>query len=378
MIPDWYRKLSFGVACMQNITMSGLIFGWVAIAGNLLTAPESEGGAGLARDQVNQMFVFACFANFMGPIILGLVLDTCGPRCCSVLACLLIGLGCLFFAISDADQLNLYILGACFIAFGGAGAQNATIHLSNLFPTWKATATAVLIGCAHLSPLIFFIFNQLYQYQHYSCNTMFKGYAVICGANVVASLLLWPDDPFTFEEQLEEKQIVHSSGPIPIGPIRLPSVLYYHKDSKKASKEKERAQFKGTFFDVKSSIKLQSYLEVKEPPIKNQSLVKQVFSAEFQQLALFFAVHSFWINFYIGVFDVQLGDVFAAQLTYVEQQELARTFSWCIATGVVAVPVMGLLMDRVGFPLTSLVLVASALAWCICVMNGSVIIHIPI
>jgi hypothetical protein len=37
----------------------------------------------------------------------------------------------------------------------------------------------------------------------------------------------------------------------------------------------------------------------------------QICSATYVRLVLFFVVHTFWMNFYLGVFDTQLGDAHA-------------------------------------------------------------------
>lgn len=145
-------------------------------------------------------FVVASFCNFLGPLILGFVLDSYGPRACSVLSVLLIGIGSTIFAVSDRDTMPMFIPGMCLIAFGGPGAQNAIIHLSNLFPEWKAMTTSFIVGAFQLSFIVFLIFDQLWSKWNYSYTTLFTGYAVICLINLGISLLLWPDKPYHMED----------------------------------------------------------------------------------------------------------------------------------------------------------------------------------
>lgn len=153
------------------------------------------------------MFVVASFFNFLGPVLLGIVLDLYGPRICSILSIMLIALGCGVFGISNQNSLPLFVPGMCLIAFGGPGTQNAIIHLSNLFPDWKATATAFITGSFQLSFMIFLIFDQLWMHLDFSYRTLFIGYSVVCLANILISLFMWPDEPYSYDEQLV---IVHS------------------------------------------------------------------------------------------------------------------------------------------------------------------------
>lgn len=149
------------------MTLGGLLFGWASISGTLLISGTEKGGPGLTREYVHIMFVIALFFNFLGPLLLGIVLDTYGPRVCSIASIVCIAIGCILFATSNIDNNPLFIPAMALIAFGGPGAQNAIIHLSNLFPTWKATATAVITGSFQLSFFVFVIFDHLWQFQHW-------------------------------------------------------------------------------------------------------------------------------------------------------------------------------------------------------------------
>lgn len=118
------------------------------------------------------------------------------------------------FACSDHNGLPLFAPGMCLIAFGGPGTQNAIIHLSNLFPEWKATATSFIVGSFQLSFIVFFVFDQLWLRMDYSYSTLFTGYCVICLANVVVSLVMWPDQPYHLEvecaqDEEEEDPVTH-------------------------------------------------------------------------------------------------------------------------------------------------------------------------
>ena len=63
------------------------------------------------------------------------------------------------------------------------------------------------------------------------------------------------------------------------------------------------------------------------------------------RLVAFFLVHTFWMNFYLGVFDMQMGDVHSS-MSVAEQHNYARCFTITITCGVVGIPIIGVLMDR--------------------------------
>jgi MFS family permease len=95
----------------------------------------------------------------------------------------------------------------------------------------------------------------------------------------------------------------------------------------------------------------------------------QILSAEFLWLTFFFLVNTFWANFYIGTFDMQLGDKHS--LTPELRHEFAQWFTMSITMGVLTIPPIGALMDRKGFPATSLVCLLSGVAWALLLIADS-------
>jgi hypothetical protein len=104
----------------------------------------------------------------------------------------------------------------CAAAFGGAGNQNAIFHLSNLFPAWKSSITAIISGSFQLSCLVFFVFDKLWYFHGWSYQELFVSYAIIALLNMVVSLLVWPDRAYSLQEEEEEEVVEvvkdHSQG----------------------------------------------------------------------------------------------------------------------------------------------------------------------
>jgi MFS family permease len=211
------------LGCIQNMTMGGIIYGWSSIS-SLLVSNPSDGGPGLSNEFVHTMFVVASFCSFLGPLFLGFILDSYGPRICSAISILFIISGCLLIGFSETGEsvsllVAISLIGnvfssSCFIlsvilnyfnvfifkkGFGGPGVQSAIIHLSNLFPVWKASATAIITGSFQLSFFIFYIFDRLWSTQNWDYKNIFLTYMGLCTINIMASIFVWPDKPFSFD-----------------------------------------------------------------------------------------------------------------------------------------------------------------------------------
>lgn len=97
--------------------------------------------------------------------------------------------------------------------------------------------------------------------------------------------------------------------------------------------------------------------------------MEQVTSPEFVQLTCLFVVTSFWANFYIGTFDLQLAD---SELLDVQgQHEYARLFTLIMTCGAVAIPAVGALMDLAGFSVTSIVMLLQGFLWALFLLVNS-------
>ena len=195
-----FRISIIALGCFQNITSGGILFGWASISGSMLLATATDGGPGLSHDYIHIMFVTASFFSFLGPLLLGAILDSYGPRVCSVISMMFISIGCFLFAVSNVPNFPMFIPALSMIAFGGPGVQSAILHLCNLFPSSKGTATAFITGSFQLSFIVFLAFDQLWHFYKIDYQSLFVGYGTVCLCNMFLSLCIWPDEPYTYEE----------------------------------------------------------------------------------------------------------------------------------------------------------------------------------
>jgi MFS family permease len=70
-----------------------------------------------------------------------------------------------------------------------------------------------------------------------------------------------------------------------------------------------------------------------------------------------------------GIMDIQLGD--SSTLSLAKIHQYGSTFTLIMSCGIFAISVVGLLMDRVGYPVTSFVITTFGILWALCVMSGS-------
>jgi MFS family permease len=109
--------------------------------------------------------------------------------------------------------------------------------------------------------------------------------------------------------------------------------------------------------------------------VKESSMYEQLTSPTYIWITIFFLINSFWANFYIGVIDLQLGD---SQLyTSEEQKEFGRLFTAIMTCGFIAIPIVGAVMDKYGFPMTSLFTTFFGVVWSICLLSKSRSAAIP-
>eukprot|EP00428_Durinskia_dybowskii_P067955 CAMPEP_0170367684 /NCGR_PEP_ID=MMETSP0117_2-20130122/7059_1 /TAXON_ID=400756 /ORGANISM="Durinskia baltica, Strain CSIRO CS-38" /LENGTH=366 /DNA_ID=CAMNT_0010622309 /DNA_START=572 /DNA_END=1672 /DNA_ORIENTATION=+ len=221
--------------------------------------------------------------------------------------------------------------------------------------------------------------------------TLFTGYAVICAVNVLISLLIWPDVPYSLEDtspelaELEE-ELEHSPTPraptalIHMSRIRLPSVMVHKPHGAYAEDDQHHThhhhhhhhhnhqQSQDNEYQALPNLQLEHPSEIaavvpaeNDMCLKDASFNEQILSPEFFWLTFFFLVNSFCMNFYIGTFDMQLGD--KHDLTATQRHAFADSFTLVITLGVVAIPVVGALMDRTGFPATSSLCIGCGVIW---------------
>jgi hypothetical protein len=71
--------------------------------------------------------------------------------------------------------------------------------------------TAIITGCFQLSFFVFFVFDQLWYFGHLDYRTIFIAHSVVCLFCLAASVALWPDKPFQFDEEVGGRTRPHAA-----------------------------------------------------------------------------------------------------------------------------------------------------------------------
>lgn len=412
------------VACLQNMLCGGIFFGWSSISSTLLVASTEEGGPGLQIDYIQYIYVLAIFANSMGPLFLGIILDSYGPRACSIVSTSIIALGSLLFAVSNMQDFNYFSIAMCMISFGGSGVQSAIIHLSNLFPIWKASMTATITGCFQLSFLVFLIFESLWRDFGFSCSQLFIGYSGACVVSAIIAFFIWPDTPLDYDQQMS---ILHPSDGdgtqdrgldltqyrLPSGMLKSSEIMMSYGSQVNSASSPNRREVSNFFYDGKDDtsnsvnngnhnehiigaddIRAVNVIanemvhlthidewckesacvdhgEVLDPIVL--SLEQHLTSKVFIRLNIMFCIFSFWANFYVGTATTQLGDMMIVPSA--QMSEYGEKLTLLMTAGVVFIPVVGWLMDACGYPITMLCTIVFAIVWAffLCLENSTYI-----
>jgi hypothetical protein len=227
---------------------------------------------------------------------------------------LFVGSGSLVLGICDVTPESV-TASICLIAFGGSAAQNALMHVSNLFPKGKSLFISLMTVSFQLSAGIFQVFAALYD-DGIPLKVVFLGYTALVAVLLVVGALLWPDKPYSILKPSTSSGEVPLCGqPKPLGLVRLPTTF---QRPEAGSDGRSPSALAEPLINFQPSNESAEVLK-----LRACSLWKQVSSGEFMRLNVFFVVGSFWCNFYLGTIDTQLS-VYQSQICHEKGLALAE------------------------------------------------------
>ena len=369
------RSCLAAFACLQNALVGGLVFGWASIDRTLLVADRSHGGTGLTPLETTTIFSWASSIAMLSSLLMGLVLDRCGPRTASVASNGLVGLGCWLF--SRADTFGGFAAGTCMMAFGGPGISSAIVHIANLFPRNQFLVMSCLCGSITFSFSILAIFGDLWEQYDLGFRTLFGGYVVVIMGSTVGSLCCWPDVPFVKEDSDAYYENSSSDTDATIGEEEEPLItktttctISAEQEYVEATLEHHRLCEEPLDTGLRQKLaygRSQSFLQSvqalavsdQEPAakcaisLKDQPFWNQVLSKTYLRNLLIFIITSFFVNFTIASISTELADqqVFSVET----QHDLSRSFTFVMSGGLLGSILVGWWMDRVGLEACTIV-----------------------
>lgn len=353
--PPWQRMQMVVFACLQTMLCAGIVFGWASVAGSLLIAPFEEGGTNLTMDETTTIFSIAASTASLSSLFLGFILDTKGPRICSLVAHSFIGIGCYVFSI--ATSYRGFLWGTSLMAFGGPGVQSAVIHLANLFPDQQFTVMACVTGSVTLSFAILPIFDYLWEVYGFGFRIMFRSYVAVVAVSALGAFLLWPDAPFAAQKddkkedtaELVEMQETATCKKFPTleslfaGTASHTQLVEAPLGSYLRSNSQDQMQRHQSYHQSIDAMVVGNYSSLS---VKDQPFWCQLLSGVYARILLVFICTSFMANFYVASLTVALAD-----LNYLPpdvQHSMARNFTLITSSGMLGSFLVGWLMDRIG------------------------------
>jgi MFS family permease len=341
--------------CLQNILAGGIIYGWAGISGSILTTSHEQGGAGLSPALTIHIFSLSTSIGCFSQVPLGLINDKCGPRFCSILSNLLVGLGCFIFVFSQTwkeitnsaeESTTFYTAGAILMAFGQPGVQVPLVHLGNLFPGQENSVISLITSTLSISFVVFPMFSSIWSHYHIDFRLLFRLLGWTIWALALISFYLWPDSPY-------EKQTLAVTWPVD---------THNNQDSNKREEESCRCVDDSNTLDLHAT-NYKSILD-HEPGVttakrqrtdsssrsqersSDRSLRDQLLSTQMARLTIYFVIAWFWGDMYVATLPVELKDqqYFDADTN----NHLVQSFSYMSSLGMFVSPVVGYSIDKFG------------------------------
>jgi len=292
-----------------------------------------------------QIFTAGAVAVNLAQLFSGFFLDTFGPKITCATSSVLLIAGLLLFGFSNDTSFQAFIPGYILIGIGGPPIQLAVLHLSNLYPSWKAMIKSVVSGLFGLSSLIFFLFFLVHEYLEVSRTWIFVGYCGVIVLIMISGLIFWPTKSFLLDEVIlleMEKKIEKAS----LDSLYVDEIDFQERSVNSPSLKIGREE----------KVTTEEKRVIPFSPLVKRSFLRQLLSLEMIFMVAFMCLNVLRLNYFAGTMDTQL---YEKSENNREGAELAaKIFSLIASCGFVGIPLIGVLLDKAGL-FVSYMLVAS-------------------
>mmetsp|Transcript_41220 Transcript_41220/g.101702 ORF Transcript_41220/g.101702 Transcript_41220/m.101702 type:complete len:470 (-) Transcript_41220:233-1642(-) len=331
---EWPSKwLALFSSCYMCVVAGGIMYGWPS----LLLMLQAEGqfdelcnGAPTPCPAQESLYHWiwtvsssACLAS---NLLTGLMLDALGPRVSATTCSLLVLLGCVLIGVHDSVTCNTLLIGMILISAFGPGVQNACVHVSNLFER-RSTASSMIIGSFNLSYAVFLILELINRTTGVTRNRLVLVYSTLVAGAVVIAFVVMPNKPFSARRKRD---------PLLAGQEATPSPKTGQSSPQAAA---------ATLAVGRARAETLVTVLLSEAPLHHQ-----VMSAPFLNLLVWTTIAMFWMNFYIGTVASRLGHGGSVHIVGPHRREqFIELFNLISPAGVLILPLIGYIFDRVSF-----------------------------
>lgn len=316
------------------------------------------------------MFTTAAVATNVCALPVGTVLDRYGPRVCGLIGSVSLAIGAVFFAFAAHLPFDGYIPGYLFLALGGPFVFISSFQLSNTFPRHSGLILALLTGAFDSSSAIFLFYRLIYNASNHSFTPQkfFLVYLIVPVCISIAQVFLMPKNSYKTVGEL----VTHAEDPS--HDIR-PSDNQISDEARLARLREERRQHRESIVSEITSLlgrkgeegdKLNQAEERKKQisgvwgALHGQSAFQQIQSLWFILITLFTVIQMLRINYFVATIRTQYTHLLS---DYEKAVHVNNVFDVALPLGgVIAIPMIGLVLDNTSTPFVLGLLVSVATA----------------
>jgi len=247
--------------------------------------------------------------NTVSPVGIGYFADRYGPKMTNVLGSVLFSISATMFVVSLLYNVDMILVAFAIMAGSGPAISLSVFHFSNLFPGYELTVMSAFSGIFTVSSLVFPMFEVL---AHHGVHL---GYSF--GGFVLLLLPIYL-----------------------IGYYVFPFTTFEH------SHEGDTEQLIGVVDQGEANERLR---------VKKGSFKEQIKTKDYWLVIGFLAVQSLRVSMYIGT----LNDRFPKDSIYL------KAFPYMWPGGVIFIPLIGWMLDRIGHAFAYTVLLIVSVLYCI-------------
>lgn len=316
------------------------------------------------------MFTVSAVVTNVCALPVGTILDAQGPRLTASIGGILIALGSLLFAFASTFPYDGYLFGYLLLAMGGSFVFISSFHLSNTFPKHSGLILSLLTGSFDSSSALFLLFRVLHG-PNLTLRNMFLIYLIVPGFILASQVFLMPSTSYSTVGELlrHAEEILSEDINDPFREESRPSSRY-HNLATKIDQLLENEEILGGGNDPHSSasrsnsLPTQAAIESRKPAerlvgvMHTFSPMQQIRSLWFILITIFAVIQMLRLNFFISTIRLQYEYLLDS---HSQAERLNHIFDFFLPLGgLVAIPIIGLILDRASIPMTLLVLVCSA------------------
>ncbi|GAB7344636.1 hypothetical protein MBLNU457_3121t1 [Dothideomycetes sp. NU457] len=365
------------IAVLYNLLAAGIVFGFAAIKPVFIsegvyrdrcTKQELDNQVWVCYEQelrLNFMFTIAAVSTNVCALPVGATLDRFGPRITSIIGVVLLSAGALFlaFAADLSPHMDAYILGYLFLALGGPFVFISSFQLSNTFPKHSGLVLALLTGAFDTSSALFLVYRLIYQGtdRSFKPKQFFLIYLVVPALILVAQILVMPassyktvgelakvvEEPATaahasnedFEDENEREIVISNRRAVD----EITNLLGNKNGQEQANAEQKKQAQSGVW-----------------GALHGRTALQQIMSPWFILITLFTVIQMTRINYFVATIRTQYTELLHS---YPQAVKINEVFDIALPLGgVLAVPLIGLVLDHTSVPFVLGLLVTFATA----------------